>query len=533
MRGTESGRSRRAAALLSLVALGAALRLYGLDAESLWNDELTAWSQSSSALSLHEVLEHVRHDVHPPGYLVVLHLVQTVFGDSELALRAPSAIAGVLSIVLMYLVGSRFYCRSVGLVAAAVLAVSWNPIYYSQEARAYGLLMLLVLASVHQAGRVLARLDGPPWPLLGATALYVLCAASACYVHYFGLLFVGLLGIALLCLQNRRARNVFAGAHALVALLYAPWVPSMLEQMAKDRSGFWLQEPRLLGSLGGLFFFSFRVPWLFGLLAIAPLFVLFAVSVFSTLRALRMTRSPPPKILFSDLLVLAWSAAPFLAAYALSHLLTPILTFRNLIVVTPALYLMLARALSLLPQPPARASWTLLVLVGIVFGLIRGDFYGSTKKEQFREAARYVVEHDDSLPVVAHTFGKHQFDYYFERLGSPARVALLAGTGPDDVAAVTSLVRERGAPAFWFVTGHREPDLEFLAALRRVFRLRLHAQYQRASASLYCVKRAAGDRLTISPPARAPVVGMASFGRLALSPDGPRLVCESRAEGRR
>jgi uncharacterized membrane protein len=483
-----SVRSRRTAALLSVVALGAALRLFALDAESLWNDELAAWFQSSSALSLHAVLEHARRDVHPPGYLVLLHLVQTAFGDSERVLRGPSAIAGILSILFMYRVGTAFYCRSVGIVAAAVLAASWNPIYYSQEARAYALIMLLVLASVHQAWWMLASLDGAPSRLRGATALYVLCAASTCYVHYFGLLFVGLLGIALLFLENRRARSVFAGAHMLVAVLFAPWVPSMVEQMATDRAGFWLQEPRLLGTMGGVFFFCFRVPGTFGILTIAPLLVFLAVRTVSALGRHRVGRSPLPRLLSSDLLVLSWAAAPFLAAYALSHLLTPILTFRNLIVVIPAVYLMLARGLSLVPWVPVRRVWSALVLSGIVFGLFEGGFYGSTRKEQFREAARYVVDHDDSLPVVAYAFGKHHFDYYFERMGSLARVELLAGGDRDEVATVEALVQARGARAFWFVAGHREPDLEFLASLRHAFQLRLHARYVGASASLYSVE---------------------------------------------
>ena len=61
-------KSRSQAVVLTLLlALGALLRLYGLEIQSFWNDELASWSESSHD-SLSEVIDKgVRPDIHPPS----------------------------------------------------------------------------------------------------------------------------------------------------------------------------------------------------------------------------------------------------------------------------------------------------------------------------------------------------------------------------------------------------------------------------------------------------------------------------------
>ena len=73
---TNHSRSSPVWLLLGLVIVaGAVLRLYGLDVQSLWNDELSSWAQSNYA-TLADVIElGVRNDVHPPGYQLTLYYV--------------------------------------------------------------------------------------------------------------------------------------------------------------------------------------------------------------------------------------------------------------------------------------------------------------------------------------------------------------------------------------------------------------------------------------------------------------------------
>jgi len=57
------------------------------------------------------------------------------FDRSEAALRSLSLLAGLISIYLLYLLGRALLGAGVGLISAALLALSPFALYYSQEAR--------------------------------------------------------------------------------------------------------------------------------------------------------------------------------------------------------------------------------------------------------------------------------------------------------------------------------------------------------------------------------------------------------------
>ena len=89
-------------ALLALTLLGAVLRIAGLEAESLSNDELASWSQSQAGTWC-DVVHRMRGNVHPPGWVLLVRAVDAWLGSSPAALRLPSAIAGALSIPALFL----------------------------------------------------------------------------------------------------------------------------------------------------------------------------------------------------------------------------------------------------------------------------------------------------------------------------------------------------------------------------------------------------------------------------------------------
>src|SRR5918993_5800477 len=111
-------------ALLAIMFLGAVLRFYGLGFQSLWGGELASWDISTRE-TISQVVGGVRSDDHPPLYFLILRFSQWIFGDSEWALRLPSALAGWLCIPAIYLLGKRLYSEREGIIAALFLAVFW------------------------------------------------------------------------------------------------------------------------------------------------------------------------------------------------------------------------------------------------------------------------------------------------------------------------------------------------------------------------------------------------------------------------
>ncbi len=128
--------------LLLIILSGAFLRFYHLGFPSLGNDELETLRMSDYNSISSMINEGIVPDVHPPGFQLLIYIIMKNFGDSEFILRLPSAIAGILSIYVIFLLGKLIFSIREGLYSAVFLAISWCPLYYSQEARSYSLLLL-------------------------------------------------------------------------------------------------------------------------------------------------------------------------------------------------------------------------------------------------------------------------------------------------------------------------------------------------------------------------------------------------------
>ncbi|HEX4672278.1 MAG TPA: glycosyltransferase family 39 protein, partial [Solirubrobacteraceae bacterium] len=221
-----------AAAVLGLTIGGLILRLAA--SRGLWLDEATEVSQAhlSYGAMLHQL---ATTDVHPPLHHTVLWLTVRVLGDGELAVRAPSLIAGTLLIPVLYRVGLELYDRRAGLAAAALGAVAPFPVWYSQEARMYAFFMLFATLAVWLQVRAIRHGSRADW--VG----YALATAALIYNQYFSVLLVltqqAAFAIAFLR-GDRRLLRGWLGSAALIALLVAPLAPFAFEQFhANEAAG--------------------------------------------------------------------------------------------------------------------------------------------------------------------------------------------------------------------------------------------------------------------------------------------------------
>ncbi|MDE2001249.1 MAG: glycosyltransferase family 39 protein [Patescibacteria group bacterium] len=85
------------------------------------------------------------HD-HPWGVPLIQHLSMAMFGESTFGFRLPSALLGILSVYVLYRIGTLLYGEEIGLVAAAVMAVTVNSVYISRIGlqEAYVIFMMLL-----------------------------------------------------------------------------------------------------------------------------------------------------------------------------------------------------------------------------------------------------------------------------------------------------------------------------------------------------------------------------------------------------
>ena len=93
-----------------------------------WFDKLTTsgLTQTESGIPFWAKLSW--HD-HPPLVFWIQHIFIKLIGENNFAFRLPSAILGILSVLLIYLIGKRLYSEKVGLISALLMAVTVNSIF--------------------------------------------------------------------------------------------------------------------------------------------------------------------------------------------------------------------------------------------------------------------------------------------------------------------------------------------------------------------------------------------------------------------
>ncbi len=88
------------------------------------------------------------HD-HPPFVFFTQYIFMSVFGEKSWAFRLPSALLGVLSVLLLYLIVRKLYSQKVALTAAALLAVTTNHVYISRLGIQESYVIFFILLTVY------------------------------------------------------------------------------------------------------------------------------------------------------------------------------------------------------------------------------------------------------------------------------------------------------------------------------------------------------------------------------------------------
>ena len=167
--------STTAIELLALFTIVAAwLRLSHLGSKSLWLDEgATVALARASWQHFAWVWWHGEANLQTVYFLLMRAWVHG--GLSEAWLRLPSALFGIASVPLMYIVARRLAPAGTALASAALLAFSPAHVYYSHEARSYTLTIFLVLLSSYFFVRAVEegrRRDWVLWTVFGILAFY-------------------------------------------------------------------------------------------------------------------------------------------------------------------------------------------------------------------------------------------------------------------------------------------------------------------------------------------------------------------------
>ena len=446
--------------LAAFCLFGAWLRLTALNRQSLWFDEadVVVRAQQSLGAVLHTFIQPGENG---PLYNLMLHVWMGIAGSSEAKVRFPSAVAGVLTIPLIYLVGARTLGRRVGLLAAGLLSISPYHDWYSQEAKMYAIAVLLTLLSTLLFIEALRRNRRGWWAgyvvvttlcfYFHVTTVLVFAAQCAWFVltwrrwpgrHRAWLISVGLLTLPYLPIAAWAGRVVLGAA--------VMWQPKVgLWQMVQiEATKFAVNRADLATQA--------RATWLYAVLA-----AIGALGLGLLNWGDRSDEVPSARrwaLLFGTLVVL-----PLIGLYLLTFR-QPLFNDRYLIMALPAYLLLVAAGVRVLERkvwPLALVAMALLIVLAWI-PLRDVNRSSVAQKEDWRAAYHTIANmaQPSDLVLVHPGYLVTTFDYYAEQF--PELVRLKPGTIPSfnvqgfDAHQMASMVR-RQAPGgrIWLV---QSPD---------------------------------------------------------------------------
>jgi len=438
--------------LVLVVLLAAGLRFHDLNRTSLWFDEAVSWQQASKPFL--EMISATARDNYPPLHNIILHVTIALFGDGETALRAPSALLGVVNVYVLYLLGSALWDRTTGLIAALLLTLSGFHVWYSTEARMYALLAftstLFVLTVVYATRR-------PNWLTLTGCAA---AGTALLYSHVYGsFVFAGVNIVVLTALLLRSHWPAvdwksWVASQAVPVFLFLPWA-LILWGRAGEREGSWIHEPtagfllaqasELAGGRRGLVVLSTLAG--LSLLNLAAFFPRFwrKEGASGPTKAKSWLRAD-----WQNAILIGWLVAPISAAYLISVIGKPIIVEKYLICTLPAFLLLAARGLR---SFNFSIPTTAVILTIVVFTAVPSIQYNMfvRDRDDNRGAARAFANHylpSDRVFFIP-SYARVPFRYYFRRpLADSRGYREAADVSPTDL----------NIDRFWLVFIQRQAD---------------------------------------------------------------------------
>jgi mannosyltransferase len=399
-------------------ALAAGLCLYEISVRSLWLDEAATVSIASQhGAALGAAMAHDGGNM--LGYYALLHVLIGAFGKGALVLRLPSAIAAVVTVCLVGVLGLRLFDRRVALGAGLLSAVSLTLVYWGQNARGYSLMMALI------AGAFLALVKAVESERpRAAWFAYAALMVAAVYAGLEAVLVIPAQLVVMLWFRGR-ARQFGIAVGAVVACC----VP--LAVLALNRGSgqlFWVPAPSLTTAK--------QVVQSLASTGLQPNFyagtgnVLLAITAIvlagSAWRIWSMIRSHAERAAaWRPVLVLSWLVVPFVLALIESAVGQSVFQARYLLVSLPAVPLLLAWMVLDRRVPAALGFAALAVLIALRAAQLVPSY--GVSPENWRSATSYVLAQSRARDCVAFypLDNRMPFQYYVGKRAAGAPRSIL------------------------------------------------------------------------------------------------------------
>jgi 4-amino-4-deoxy-L-arabinose transferase-like glycosyltransferase len=344
-------------------------------------------------------------------------------GDSPSLVRGLSLVFAAATVPVIYSLGTSLFSRRAGVISALLLAANVFHITYSQQARSYSLLVLLVTCSSLFFARCIQK------PRSGDHAWYIVTSAAALYTHFFAGL-VSLAHFACWMFLPRRLRT-WGQLRDMMAVA-ASGIPLALFIAFQGSSGIayhldWAQSSRRASLAKDAYHF------LTALSGSGVKFGLFVVACALVLWDWRSRRTGNSgKEQWPLLLVTLWLVVPILITIVVSHWKF-LFVARFLIICLPAALLLFAEGLALI-----RPNWLCftVVTVTVLASLTAArSYYRQPGSSDWSAAIAYLAENAQpgDMLIFVNPYCRYPFEYNLRFSGKKLPPVLIQYADPASI----------------------------------------------------------------------------------------------------
>ena len=434
-------------ALVILVA--AVLRMIFLGARSFWADEIVSVKLATDNWDGFWFWVSTREANMALYYLLLREWVR--LGDSEAWVRLLSALIGLVTIPVLYALARQLYDDRTAWITALLAATNACFIEFSQEARSYSLVILLVVLSSYFFVRVVR--EGKVWDAVA----YVLISICALYAHFFAGLVIVAHAISIFW---RPAKQV-PWAKLIVAWIVVGLgaLPISFFVLKRDVGQLAWVHPTTFSEV-----YKLAIFFAGGSKAVAAvLSVLSLAAIVAAVAANRSDFRTRTETSWRFMLTLLWAVAP-VALTILVSLSKPIFVHRYLLVTLPAYLTLIAIGLARLQETRALVAALIAFIALSSVSIAQGYF---RPVEDWRGVVDYVLDRSqsgDALTVYV-PYAMNNFNFY---------AAKRTATGLKLMASPTSIQEAQSinSPRFWVIIYPSPHTAAEAGSLEDLFRAR-------------------------------------------------------------
>lgn len=390
--------------LLIILLISTILRLYHLDFQSPWLDEVLTLKETSPDLSFSEFKDQVllREGMPHLYFLIIREL--NVICYSSFTPRFFSAILGVLIVFSTYLLGKKIYSKKLGIIASMLMCINWFAILYSQEARPYNLFLFFILLSLIKLLDFIRLNNYKNSILLGITMGLVINAHMLGLLTVFSEFFIIFL---IFIYKIRNEKKVFFLNSFIVlvtAVLVALPAYKTFIKATEYKSG-WLTLP---GQDGFTIIFHDFLGNNELLILIYSLLIYYYFFNLFTQKNIKFNLEDllKNKLVFGFFILFVWCFFSIIIPIIKSYTSEPMITTRYFISILPAMLILISFGICMIKNSLIQKIILFTIFTFSIVDIVYvKDYYNKITKAQFREVSSSVIIKNKNHDKVVSAYG--------------------------------------------------------------------------------------------------------------------------------